>query len=392
VKARSVTDPRGATAPVRRPKGRKDAIALAAAELVADRGYGGVSVADIAAQVGITAPAIYRHYAGKDGVLAAVLERTAAGVAEAAETADGAGVEPLLRAAVGYVLDHPALVAAYLRERGRVAVPAEGPLGEAEVRFLDAWRRAAHHDGLRLGAERLLVRRAAALAAVVAGARFHRGVERPRLDDLLVASATAIATTEPDLPERGPSDAGWHPPTGKREALLVAALARFRVRGFSGVGMDEIGEAAGLSGPTIYHYFDSKSDLLLEAYDRAGERVAAGSLEAVEGATTATQALDRLLDSYCRTVADQLDLLVVASRDGWGLPDRDRPRLARRRRLIRDTWCGVVRELRPELTEAEVRLLVRMAFALVIGGVEALDGQPARQPEVVALARAHLFA
>ncbi len=47
-----------------------------------------------------------------------------------------------------------------------------------------------------------------------------------------------------------------------REALLHCALDRFAARGYDGVGVQEIVECAGITKPTLYHYFGSKSGLL----------------------------------------------------------------------------------------------------------------------------------
>ncbi|MGH3597795.1 MAG: TetR/AcrR family transcriptional regulator, partial [Mycobacterium sp.] len=49
----------------RRPKDRKARIARASAEAFSALGYHAVSMDAIAAKVGISAPALYRHYAGK---------------------------------------------------------------------------------------------------------------------------------------------------------------------------------------------------------------------------------------------------------------------------------------------------------------------------------------
>ncbi|MGW5163032.1 TetR/AcrR family transcriptional regulator, partial [Nonomuraea wenchangensis] len=57
-----------------RPKDRKEAIALVAAELFCARGYHNVGIEDIAQEVGITGPAIYRHFPNKQAVLAAAVE------------------------------------------------------------------------------------------------------------------------------------------------------------------------------------------------------------------------------------------------------------------------------------------------------------------------------
>jgi AcrR family transcriptional regulator len=52
---------------------RRDQILATAAELFATRGFHGVSVADIGAACGISGPALYKHFPGKQAVLAEML-------------------------------------------------------------------------------------------------------------------------------------------------------------------------------------------------------------------------------------------------------------------------------------------------------------------------------
>ena len=47
-----------------------------------------------------------------------------------------------------------------------------------------------------------------------------------------------------------------------RENLLHCALDLFASRGYDAVGVQEIADAAGITKPTLYHYFGSKSGLL----------------------------------------------------------------------------------------------------------------------------------
>ena len=47
-----------------------------------------------------------------------------------------------------------------------------------------------------------------------------------------------------------------------RSTLLACALQLFTARGYDAVGVQEIVEAAGITKPTLYHYFGSKRGLL----------------------------------------------------------------------------------------------------------------------------------
>ena len=50
----------------------------------------------------------------------------------------------------------------------------------------------------------------------------------------------------------------------KKEKILLAALDLFSVKGYDGVGVDEIAEAVGMKGRTLYYYFKGKDAILDE--------------------------------------------------------------------------------------------------------------------------------
>src|SRR5688572_18009938 len=110
--------------PKDRPKDRKATIVAAAAELFATNGFAAVGIDDIGAAVGVSGPAIYRHFAGKDAVLAAVLLDAVESIAAAAEEGVArigqAPADALVGGAVAAALDRPAHLAVYLRERERL--------------------------------------------------------------------------------------------------------------------------------------------------------------------------------------------------------------------------------------------------------------------------------
>lgn len=56
----------------------------------------------------------------------------------------------------------------------------------------------------------------------------------------------------------------------RREQLLATALALFSKHGWEGTSMKELSEAAGVAPGLIYHYFESKEDLLTKVVERFG--------------------------------------------------------------------------------------------------------------------------
>ena len=65
----------------------------------------------------------------------------------------------------------------------------------------------------------------------------------------------------------------------RRELLLTAAADLFAARGFHAVGIDDIGEAAGITGPGVYRHFSSKQTILATLIERTMDRM----LELAEG-------------------------------------------------------------------------------------------------------------
>jgi AcrR family transcriptional regulator len=71
----------------------------------------------------------------------------------------------------------------------------------------------------------------------------------------------------------------------KRSDLVARAVSIFSTKGFRGTSMNDIARAGGLSKSTLYHYFDSKEDLLVEIYENvlrdnvlAAQRIMSSSL------------------------------------------------------------------------------------------------------------------
>jgi AcrR family transcriptional regulator len=58
---------------------------------------------------------------------------------------------------------------------------------------------------------------------------------------------------------------------------LDAAAALFYEKGFHGVGVDEIGQSVGISGPGLYRHFKGKDEILAALFNEAVEELIAGT-------------------------------------------------------------------------------------------------------------------
>ena len=55
-----------------------------------------------------------------------------------------------------------------------------------------------------------------------------------------------------------------------RDKILDAALTLFSEKGYDGVGVDLIGENAGIKGPSLYRHFKGKEDILNSLIEKVG--------------------------------------------------------------------------------------------------------------------------
>ncbi|HEV3382737.1 MAG TPA: TetR/AcrR family transcriptional regulator [Trebonia sp.] len=124
---------------------RRDEILAVAAVLFAERGYHGVSIDDLGAAVGMTGPAIYRHFASKEDVLARMLlgisrhlRDEGARCVVSASSAAGA-LDALLRSHVSFSLSQPALIVVHGRELANVPEPARRQIRRLQRLYVEEW-------------------------------------------------------------------------------------------------------------------------------------------------------------------------------------------------------------------------------------------------------------
>ena len=81
---------------------------------------------------------------------------------------------------------------------------------------------------------------------------------------------------------RGAAGAGRR--RSRKDEILEIAVGLFAARGYHGVSMDDIGAAAGVTGPALYHHFAGKEAMLAAALIPVSEGLLAGGKERVRRA------------------------------------------------------------------------------------------------------------
>jgi AcrR family transcriptional regulator len=179
---------------------RREQILRAAAQLFAERGSRSVGMDDVGAAVGVTGPAIYRHFASKDAMLAEMLlrisERLLAG---GTEQVAGAGPDPAdqLRALIGFqvdfALDNPALITVQDRDLGALSDRDARQVRQLQRRYVEVWVEVLTrlHPQASTAACRA---RAHAVFGLINSTPHSAGrLARPAMADLLAGMAEAAA-------------------------------------------------------------------------------------------------------------------------------------------------------------------------------------------------------
>lgn len=151
----------------------------------------------------------------------------------------------------------------------------------------------------------------------------------------------------------------------RRELLLEAAAELFAERGYHAVGIDDLGAAAGITGPGVYRHFPSKQAVLAALCDRAMTTLLDRARRARTESADPGEALESLLDLHVGFAVRQRALLSVWVREQRALEDDVRRSLRRRQRAYEQPWREVVASLREDLDEDEVAVAVRSVLTML---------------------------
>lgn len=151
----------------------------------------------------------------------------------------------------------------------------------------------------------------------------------------------------------------------RRSQLLAAAERLMAERGFLAVRLEDIGAAAGVSGPAIYRHFPNKEALLVELLVGISTRLLAGASDVVASAANPGTALNALIEFHLDFALGEPDLIRIQDRDLAHLPVGAQRQVRRAQRRYVEVWVGVLRELHPRLDEADARLMAHAVFGLL---------------------------
>ena len=150
----------------------------------------------------------------------------------------------------------------------------------------------------------------------------------------------------------------------RRSKLLAAAERLIAERGYLAVRLEDIGAAAGVSGPAIYRHFPNKEALLVELLVGISTRLLAGAQTVVANAPDVDAALGGLVDFHLDFALGELDLIRIQDRDLAHLPERAKRQVRKAQRQYVEIWVDLLRQ-RGGIDEADARVMAHAAFGLL---------------------------
>ena len=151
----------------------------------------------------------------------------------------------------------------------------------------------------------------------------------------------------------------------RRSQLLTAAERLMAEHGYLAVRLEDIGAAAGVSGPAIYRHFPNKEALLVELLVGISARLLSGATEVAGLAGDADTALERLIDFHLDFALGESDLIRIQDRDLGNLPAAAKRQVRRKQRQYVEVWVDVLRRRDPRLTDDDARLMAHATFGLL---------------------------
>jgi AcrR family transcriptional regulator len=148
----------------------------------------------------------------------------------------------------------------------------------------------------------------------------------------------------------------------RERQILDAAAALFYEKGFHGVGVDEIGERVGISGPALYRHFKGKDEILAALFNEA--------LEELISATAAVYAephrdLERLIRHHVEFAIDHRHLVNVYQREERSLVEPWKGHFQRRERHYAARWEKALSMCFPDAPPEDIAAGAQAAVGLI---------------------------
>jgi len=151
----------------------------------------------------------------------------------------------------------------------------------------------------------------------------------------------------------------------RQAAILREAARLFAERGFSGVSLEDLGGAVGVSGPAVYRHFANKQALLGAILVQVSEKLLSGGRDVLARESDPSVRLAALVAFHVDFALHDADVIRVQDRDLASLCDEDRNRVRRLQREYVELWIEVLGQLHPDRAASDLRIRAHACFGLM---------------------------
>lgn len=164
----------------------------------------------------------------------------------------------------------------------------------------------------------------------------------------------------------------------RRTVLLDVSAELFAARGFRAVSIDEIGRAAGISGPGVYRHFPTKVDILLRLCHSAMDGLLDGAGAALIRHPGGSPRVAALIDLHVAFAVRERACLAVYLREQMELPSRELRTLRGRQREYEQVWVDALHQV-SDLPVGQARAAVKLLLSMLNGTAHLRDALPRAQ-------------
>lgn len=151
----------------------------------------------------------------------------------------------------------------------------------------------------------------------------------------------------------------------RRKALLSAAAALFARHGFNSVSLEDLGAAAGVSGPAVYRHFSGKQAVLGALLLTVSEDLLEGGRRVVADAPIPHKALAGLVAFQVDFALSNPDVIRVQDRDFSNLAESDQANVRTLQRSYVELWVDVLLRLHAGAEASDLRMRAHATFGLI---------------------------
>jgi len=150
----------------------------------------------------------------------------------------------------------------------------------------------------------------------------------------------------------------------RSDAILHEAARLFAERGYTGVSLEDIGAAVGVSGPAVYRHFAGKQALLGSVLVKVSDDLVSGGTSVAESAESDDARMRALISFHVEFALGNADVIQVQDRDVAHLSEADRAGVRRLQRAYIELWIDALSPL-IDAPQDELRLRVQACFGLI---------------------------